>query len=247
MIMLFPMAIMMIIAYVIYDKKNRQNNAQKAQSEAINKEKVEKRVNYFITETRKITRNQSKGSMGTALLIFVRKALPEKTITLYEAFQLMEISDRMRRDKFWTDSSEVVKSMNLALLAKLFDENAMYKAFCSDAREKLDLWRKILKKSNGGEMPEDDEHYILNDLDGFLSGDLEHMEKLSDIRKNAPRDNPGFDIYHFEYFPFDEFIYEDIYIRILKGELDRFEIDKTISYDVCYMMSEIEVRAVWLE
>lgn len=184
--------------------------------------------------------------MGTMLLWFVREALHKKTITLYEAFQLMEISDRMCMDKFWTDSSSVVQSMNLALLAKLFNENELYEAFCRDAREKLGLWNKILKKSNGGVLP-DDYHYILSDLDGCLSGDLEHMEKLRDIRKNAPRDNPGEEIYHFEYFPFDEFVFEDIYISLANGELERFDINKTISYDVCFMMSEIEVRAVWLE
>lgn len=241
MIMLFPIAVIMIIAYMVYDKKNRQNKAKNADNE-----KIEKRVNYFITETRKIKNNTSKNSMGTMLLWFVRDALHEKTITLYEAFQLMEISDRMCMDKFWTDSSSVVQSMNLALLAKLFNENKLYEAFCRDAREKLDLWNKMLKKSSGGLLP-DGYHYILNDLDGCLSGDLKHMEKLRDIRKNAPRDDPGEDIYHFEYFPFDEFAFEDIYISLAKGELDRFDIDKTISYDVCFMMSEIEVRAVWLE
>lgn len=246
MIMLFPMAIIMIVAYVVYDKKSRQNKAKNALAEAINKEKIEKRVNYFITETRKIKNNPNKSSMGTYLQWFVREALPEKTITLYEAFQLMEISDRMSRDKFWVDSSDVVQSMNLALLAKLFNEIEMYETFCRDAREKLALWNKILKKSNGGLLP-DGYHYILSDLDGYLSGDTEHMKRLSEIRKSAPRDNPGEELYHFEYFPFDEFVFEDIYISLANGELDRFDIDKTISCDVCFMMSEIEVRAVWLE
>lgn len=201
----------------------------------------------FINETQKIILKNTFGGLGTVLLWFIQKALRENEITLYEAFQLMEISDRYcNRDKFWTDVYHVVESMNLALCAKLFNEDDMYKQFCSDANERLVIWFKVLKKSNGGELPKGG-HYILDDLDGFLSGDIKYMEKLSSVRKKASRSNPGYNAYHFECFPYDYLKYEDELIKIINGETYHYEVDKTISPEVCDMMTAIELRAIELE
>ncbi|MDE7279602.1 MAG: hypothetical protein K2N26_07755 [Oscillospiraceae bacterium] len=201
----------------------------------------------FINETQKIILKNTIGGLGTVLLWFIQKALQENEITLYEAFQLMEISNRYRnRDKFWADIYHVVESMNLALCAKLFNEDDMYKRFCSDANERLGIWFKVLKKSNDGELPKDG-HYITDDLEGFLGGDLKHMEKLSSVRKKASRSNLGYNAYHFECFPYDYLKYEDKLIKILNGETDHYEVDKTISPEVCDMMTAIELRAIELE
>ena len=48
----------------------------------------------ILEETNKILEAKSIDPLGTYLLWFVQKALPEKAITIYEAFQLMEISTR---------------------------------------------------------------------------------------------------------------------------------------------------------
>lgn len=195
------------------------------------------------TETKKIVKEDTKGSLGTVLLWFIQNALPKKAITIYEAFQLIEISNRYRNcDKFWSTPSQVVEAMNLALLSKLFREESMYKQFCEDAKTRCEIWYKILKKGNRGKLPKDG-HYILDDLEGFLSGDLKHLEKLSSVRKNTRRNNSGDDAYHFEEFPYDYLKYEDELLKILKGEIDHYEVDKTISPEICDMMAAIELRA----
>ena len=48
----------------------------------------------ILEETNKILEAKSVNTLGIYLLWFVQKALPEKAITIYEAFQLMEISTR---------------------------------------------------------------------------------------------------------------------------------------------------------
>ena len=197
----------------------------------------------FSFEGKKIIAESYKGGLGISLSKFIRSALPQHVITIYEAFQLMEISNRFwHGDKFWSTPRNVVDSMNLALVAKLFRENAMYEQFYEDSIERLAVWHKVAKKSNGGKTPKGG-HYILDDLEGFLSCDLEHMEKLSYIRKHSRRNNPGMHDYHFESFPYDYLKYEDELLKILKGETDHYEVDKTISPEICDMMVAIELRA----
>lgn len=199
-------------------------------------------------ETQKITVEDHLQGMGTVLLWFVREAMKQNAITVYEAFELMEISDRFRhsgiRRFYYAD--DAVFSMNMALMAKLFNENALYEQYCRDARERLDFWFGYLKKSNNGKLPKG-KHYILHDLEGLLTGDREHMEALSSVRKHARRNNPGEELYHFEEFPFDYFKYEDELLKILKGEADHYSIDKTISPEICDMMTAVELRAIELE
>ena len=48
----------------------------------------------ILDETNKIIEANGIDALGTYLLWFVQKALPKKEITIYEAFQLMEISTR---------------------------------------------------------------------------------------------------------------------------------------------------------
>lgn len=198
-----------------------------------------------MVEIEKIIKKHNMISLGGAVRDFVRNALQEKVITIYEAFQLTEICDRfehsgIRKDYF---SDDVVLSMNMALMAKLFNENALYEQYCNDARERLNFWFDSLKKHNNGKLPEGS-HYLLYDLEGTLTGDLEHMEKLSSVRKYARRNNPGENLYHFEYFPYDYLKYEDELIKIIKGEVDHYSIDKTISPEICDMMIAVELRAI---
>lgn len=199
----------------------------------------------IMTETEKIIKKQDIVSLGGAVRHFVRAALQEKAITIYEAFQLMEICDRfehsgIRKDYF---SEDVVLSMNMALMAKLFNENVLYEQYCNDARERVNFWFDSLKKLNNGKLPKGN-HYLLDDLEGFLMGNLEHMEKLSSVRKHARRNNPGENLYHFEDFPYDYLKYEDELIKILNGEADQYEVDKTISTEICDMMVAVELRAM---
>ena len=199
-------------------------------------------------ETKKIIAEDSRGSVGTTLLWFIQKALPEKAITIYEAFQLMEITDRYMHDddKFWSTPSRVVNSMNLALLSKLFNEDNMYDRFCEDARKRRDIWYKVIKKSNGGKMPEV-KHYILNDLDGYLNCDLEHIEKLCYVREHTHRNSRKDDPYQWTVFPYDYFKYEHELLKLLKGEIDHYAVEKTISPEICDMMVAVEVRVYEIE
>lgn len=198
--------------------------------------------------TAKIVSENSKWGLGIQLNSFIRETMAQKIITIYEAFQLYEISDRFCRSEIKNryHSFDAVMSMNMALMAKLFNENDLYKQYCNDARERLNFWFDSLKKINNGKLP-NGEHYILNDLEGFLSGDLEHMKKLSNVRKCTSRSKMGVNSYHFEYFPYDYLKYEDELIKILNGEADHYEVDKTISPEICDMMTAIELRAIELE
>lgn len=202
-------------------------------------------------EIEKITSENSLGIMSTVLKRFVDRALNEKAITIYEAFELMLISDSYwltvntsPGQKPWADSIDVVLSMNLALTAKLFDEEELYRQLCRDAEERLDLWFDSIRDENGN-LPKDD-YYVLDDLSGFLSGDLEHMEKLSYVRKHSSRRGHSCK-YHFHHFPYDFLSYEDELIKILKGEADHYNIDKTISPEICDMMTAVELRALELD
>lgn len=208
----------------------------------------EKSFMSISSKTEKIILEKSKWGLGIELNSFIREALDQKMITIYEAFQLYETSDRLCHSEIKNsiDSYDVVSLMNMALVARLFNENALYEQYCCDANERLDLWFKILKKLNNGKLPKG-KHYILSDLGGFLSGDLEHMKKLSRVRTCTSRRNPGVNLYHFECFPYDYFAYEDELIKVLNGESDHYKVDKTISHEVCEMMTAIELRAIELE
>lgn len=208
-------------------------------------------------EIEKITSKESLVGVETELKSFVDHALDENAITIYEAFQLMLMSDSywlriesrpvMNREpwvlnkKPWTDSLRVYLSMNLALMAKLFDEDELYQQLCRDAEKRLSIWCDMIRDKNGN-VPLDND-YVLSDLSGLLSGDLEHMEKLSYVRKHKHRSR-SHSKYHFHRFPYDFLKYEDELIKILKGEVDHYSIDKTISPEICDMMTAVELRAL---
>ena len=193
----------------------------------------------------KIKTEKSTFGVGSEISFWVRKAFPEKRITLYEAFQLMEMSDRLeyanpKCDYFGFDA---VKSLNMALLAKLFNEDELYESFCEDAEKRRDYFYNMLKKGNGGKMPDGEENYILADLKGFLKGDKEHLEKLSAVRKKRHLNNDDDNYYHYEFFPKDELIYEDELLKIINREIDHYDIDKTISPEICDVMVAAELHA----
>lgn len=204
-------------------------------------------------ETEKIISEDSLTGVALELHSFVNRALDENAVTIYEAFELKLMSDSYLIEgeinpgfgkKTWTDSLEVYLSMNLALMAKLFGEEELYRQLCGDAERRLDLVIADFKDENGN-LPKDWGDYILDDLSGFLSGDLEHMEKLSYVRKHTNRHSKN--KYHFERFPYDFLKYEDELIKILKGEADHYNIDKTISPEICDMMTAVELRALELD
>ncbi len=205
----------------------------------------------ILDETDKILEAKSIGILGTYLLWFVQKALPEKKITIYEAFQLMEMSIRYRdyisqRDN-WSNCSDIVEFMNMALMARLFEEQELYKHFCTESLNKREIWYEGLKKDNGGKLPKMDKCYFLVDLEKILSADLESMEMLSQKRFAPKRTKDRLLIYHWTEFPYDHFVYEDELIKVLKGEIDHYDVDKTISPEICDMMIAIELRALDLE
>ena len=203
-------------------------------------------------ETAKITAATSVESLGTYLLWFIQKALPANEITLYDAFQLAEISNRYRNFTkegiaYRSSSDDIIESMNLALLAKLFNDEDLYLQFCTDTLEKYSIHKRNFIKRNSEEAWNKESHYILDDINGILSADLEYMEILSNKRKNTRKNSQKEFPYHWSYFPYDDFKYEDELIKVLKGEIDHYEVDKTISPEICDMMAAIELRAIELE
>ena len=205
----------------------------------------------ILDETNKIIEANCIGTLGVYLLWFVQKALPKKEITIYEAFQLMEMSIRYRdyisqRDN-WSNCSDIVEFMNMALMARLFEEQELYKHFCTESLNKREIWYEGLKKDNGGKLPKMDKCYFLVDLEKILSADLESMEMLSQKRFAPKRTKDRLLIYHWTEFPYDYFVYEDELIKVLKGEIDHYDVDKTISPEICDMMVAIELRALDLE
>lgn len=205
----------------------------------------------ILDETNKIIEANGIGTLGVYLLWFVQKALPKKEITIYEAFQLMEMSIRYRdyisqRDN-WSNCSDIVEFMNMALMARLFEEQELYKHFCTESLNKREIWYEGLKKDNGGKLPKMDKCYFLVDLEKILSADLESMEMLSQKRFAPKRTKDRLLIYHWTEFPYDYFVYEDELIKVLKGEIDHYDVDKTISPAICDMMVAIELRALDLE
>ncbi len=202
----------------------------------------------ILDETNKIIEANGIGTLGVYLLWFVQKALPKKEITIYEAFQLMEMSIRYRdyisqRDN-WSNCSDIVEFMNMALMARLFEEQELYKHFCTESLNKREIWYEGLKKDNGGKLPKMDKCYFLVDLEKILSADLESMEMLSQKRFAPKRTKDRLLIYHWTEFPYDYFVYEDELIKVLKGEIDHYDVDKTISPEICDMMVAIELRAL---
>lgn len=202
----------------------------------------------ILSETNKIIEANGIGTLGVYLLWFVQKALPKKEITIYEAFQLMEMSIRYRdyisqRDN-WSNCSDILEFMNMALMARLFEEQELYKHFCTESLNKREIWYEGLKKDNGGKLPKMDKCYFLVDLEKILSADLESMEMLSQKRFAPKRTKDRLLIYHWTEFPYDYFVYEDELIKVLKGEIDHYDVDKTISPEICDMMVAIELRAL---
>ena len=199
-------------------------------------------------EKDEITANASRWGVGIALAGFVEKALFEKAITIYEAFQLMEISGRLEHSGINMDyfSDDIVKSMNMALLAKLFSEEALYEYYCEETLKRRDVFHKELRKCNNGKLPKG-KYYIVDYLEGILRAELEYMEMLSDKRAHTHRNSRKEYPYHWTCFPCDFFKYEDELIKVLKGEIDHYEIDKTISPEIIEMMTAIELRAIELE
>ncbi len=202
----------------------------------------------ILDETNKIIEANGIGTLGVNLLWFVQKELPEKKITIYEAFQLMEMSIRYRdyisqRDN-WSGGYDIVEFMNMALMARLFEEQELYTHFCTESLKKREIWYKRLKKSHGGKLPKLDKYYYLVDLEKILSADLASMEMLSQKRFAPKRTKDRLLIYHWTEFPYDYFVYEDELIKVLKGEIDHYDVDKTISPEICDMMVAIELRAL---
>lgn len=205
----------------------------------------------ILDETNKIIEANGIDALGTYLLWFVQKALPKKEITIYEAFQLMEMSIRYRdyisQRNNWSCGFDIVEFMNMALMARLFEEQELYKHFCAESLNKREIWYDGLKKDNGGKLPKLDKYYYLVDLEKILSADLESMEMLSQKRFAPKRKKDRLFIYHWTLFPYDYFVYEDELIKVLKGEIDHYDVDKTISPEICDMMVAIELRALDLE
>ncbi len=202
-----------------------------------------------MTIIQKINECCSKDSLGMELLNFVQSALSQKNITIYEAYQLAEISNRLlnftEKGKEYPSADKVIESLNLALLAKLFGDENLYERFCQDTLQNYDMHKQNFIKLNSEEAWNKSvhTHYILEDINGFLSADLKHMEILSvkrkETRKNSQKEFP----YHWSYFPYDCFNYEDELIKVLKEKTDHYEVDKTISPEICDMMVAIELRA----
>lgn len=183
----------------------------------------------------------SRLNLGNAIFWFVRNSLNDRLISLYEAYILMEYSERLN----WCDASgsainitdaDVIEEMNMALLAKLFNDQQLHDFYFNRALEMFADCKKRYAEHFS-------KHFIFSHFQEFLSGQCERMKELKDVRANTRRNNYKQFPHHYDVFPYDYFCYEEELIKILKGEIDHYDVDKTISPEVCDMMVAIELRA----
>ena len=202
--------------------------------------------NSIIEFAKNLSTANSKSKISTQLKTYIKEiGLVERTISLYESFQLMEIVYRLWCPSGKSTSPEtIVPNMNMALVALLFNENAMYSTFANECRYTLD-WYLRTSKSKDEKLRRMD-HYILSDLEGFLSADVIHLEKLMDVRLNISRRRYNIH-YHWGWYPYDFLPYEELLLKIRNGVIDHYEIDKTISPEVQDLMVAIELKAIELE
>ena len=187
-----------------------------------------------------------KSSDGASHLdILACEGYKKGLITIYEAFQLYEIHDRLCTKPFdWGyEFYQAVESLNMALMAKLFEEEDMYKSFCEDTKIRYDSRTSYVLKENKGKMPKSKPDEFYDDLTAFLKGDKDHLEFLRDKRMHtkgiAKQNAVG---RHFSVFPFDLFKYEDELLKVVNGEIEHYPVDKNISPVVCDIMTAAEVR-----
>ena len=183
----------------------------------------------------------SRLKLGNAVFWFVRNNLNDRSISLYESYILMEYSERLN----WCNASgsvinitdaDVIEEMNMALLSKLFNDQQLHDFYFDRASEMFECCKKRYKEQFS-------KHFIFSNFQEFLSGKYKCMQELKDVRANTRRNNYKQFPHHYDVFPYDYFCYEDELINIFKGEKDHYEIDKTISPEICDMMVEIELRA----
>ena len=176
---------------------------------------------------------------GSQLYILARKGLEKGILSIYEAFQLQnQYMSLFEHRSIYTPDLDCVKSMNMALMARLFDEKALYDAYCADALSARDRLLRMTGSDKTGS-------FIMDDIGGFLGADREHMELLSKKRHLSNRgmlDDEEDETYHFHFFPYKSFAFEDEFLKVYRGSAEGYIPDKTVSGAVCDIMAAAELR-----
>ena len=147
----------------------------------------------------------------------------------------------------FVSSPDVLKMMNMSLLAYLFNEKSLYFDFCKTTNNYLNKVINDMNPYGINGMNNIMSHYILGNLNSILSCDISHIMLLSNKRHNTHPNSRKEEPYHWWFFPCEYLIFEDELLRILNGEISQYEIDKTISSEVQDLMVAIELKAIELE
>ena len=143
--------------------------------------------------------------------------------------------------------SDIIHYMNMSIMAVLFCEPDMHKEFNRIAN----AFMQIITSDISGKSKYKDKpvfsHYVLSDLNGFLTCDIDHLKILSYKRHNTNRNSTQEEPYHWWAFPYDYLVYEDELLKVYNGETDHYEVDKSISPTVQDLMVAIELKVMELE
>ncbi len=171
------------------------------------------------------------GNRALDIGVFVSQSLRDKTLTLYEAYQLSGMKMEFERLSYvqpaWPDRVRItilVELLNLRLLAAVFEEKREEAHWLAYAKEAYDLNR------------EKRPHYILDRYPECLKETLppQFLQSLKDVRNGRSKPfNKG--PYHTELFPGDECNCEEL---LLQGKIFPPE-SKTISGAVENLLVEL--------
>ena len=184
--------------------------------------------------------NELLGSVSrpaSVLLTLAERGYDRGVFTLYEAFQLAVCYYSHKR-RIYESLPDLLTGMDMALISKLFGEEGLYKAFSADCirirNNMLAHYREYCQKQGKPDTGKLDD-FLLDDIEGFLSADREHMELLSS-RNHRIRGEGGTEKFSFFRFP-----YEDEFLKIYNGEIERYPIDKNMSDIVCDIIATVEI------
>ena len=146
------------------------------------------------------------------------------TVTLYESFQLMDTSCRLREGRI-SVLNNAVEYMNMALMARLFGDDRLHREYCR-------LAENAITAAGTG-------YYSCN-ISRILACDEDALCRLNIMRHTLDR-NIQKDVCHWWFYPFDDIAYEDELLKLLKSGNERYDTDMTVSDDVCSLMAAAEL------
>lgn len=177
--------------------------------------------------------SKTPGGRAVCLSAFAAKAQREGLLSLYEHYLLMGEALGLERESCVQPAygrrvqiSDLLKAMNMRMMALLFGDDGAAALWESWGREALRLNQERRK------------HYILEDYPAFLRAEEqpERLKRLLALRRSRKKPFDG-GPYHDECFPYDQCAYEEL---LLQGR--RFsEADKRLSGETENLLIELSL------